>query len=102
MVGAGEGYEEAARRELAEELGVTGVSLELLGTTRFERPELRMHGRAYRAVHDGPFHFDDGEVLQTGWATVDELRVMLTERRFVPDSPAIFLPFLDGSRTRTL
>ena len=102
MVGAGEAYEEAARRELAEELGVSGVPLEALGTTRFEHPGLRLHGRVYRVVHDGPFHFDDGEVLQTAWATLDELRVMLNERRFVPDSPAIFLPFLDGSRTRTL
>ena len=101
VVAAGEGYHDAARRELAEELGVTGVPLEPLGVTRFENDDLRLHGRVYRVVHDGPFHFDDGEVLQVAWVTVAELRVLLTERRFVPDSPAIFLPHLEGQGTRS-
>jgi 8-oxo-dGTP pyrophosphatase MutT (NUDIX family) len=101
VVAAGEPYDEAARRELAEELGLTGVPLEPLGVTRFERAEgrddLRLHGRVYRVRHDGPFSFDDGEVLRTEWVTVDELLRLLGERDFVPDAPVVFLPHLPRS-----
>lgn len=97
VVAAGENYDEAAGRELAEELGVTGVPLEPLGPVRFESPGLRMVGRAYRVRHDGPFTFDDGEVLRTEWVTVAELARLLGEREFVPDAPEVFLPFLPSS-----
>ncbi len=105
VVGAGEPYDEAARRELAEELGVTGVPLEPLGVARFGhadgRDGLRLHGRVYRVRHDGPFSFDDGEVLQTEWVTVAELLRLLDERAFVPDAPQVFLPHLRASLPRT-
>lgn len=105
VVAAGEPYDVAARRELAEELGVTGVPLEPLGIARFERAEghddLRLHGRVYRVRHDGPFTFDDGEVLRTEWVTAEELTRLLAERDFVPDAPEIFLPFLPISLPRT-
>lgn len=101
VVGAGEAYDDAAERELAEELGVTGVPLEPLGPVRFASVDgLRLHGRAYRVRHDGPFSFDDGEVLRTEWVTVDELAALLAVRPFVPDAPALLLPFLASPRTR--
>ena len=101
VVAAGEEYDDAAQRELAEELGVRGVALEPLGAVRFEGGGLRLHGRAYLAVHDGPFTFDDGEVLRVEWIEADALAQVIAQRPFVPDSPRIFLPILATLRTRT-
>ena len=101
VVGAGESYDDAARRELAEELGVIGIALEPLGPVRLVGGGLRLHGRVYRAVHDGPFTFDDGEVLRVEWVEADALAQVIAERAFVPDSPEVFLPRLATLRTRT-
>ena len=101
VVGAGESYDDAAQRELAEELGVTGVALEPLGPVRFVGGGLRLHGRVYRAVHDGPFSFDDGEVLCVEWVDADVVEQVMAKRPFVPDSPEVFLPILATLRTRT-
>jgi 8-oxo-dGTP pyrophosphatase MutT (NUDIX family) len=101
VVAAGESYDDAAQRELAEELGVRGVVLEPLGVVRFEGSGLRLHGRAYFAVHDGPFTFDDGEVLRVEWVEADALAAVVAARPFVPDSPEVFLPKLATLRTRT-
>ncbi|HZX53347.1 MAG TPA: NUDIX domain-containing protein, partial [Ilumatobacteraceae bacterium] len=60
VVLAGETYEEAARRELAEELGVVDVELEYMGSGRFVDETIAELCRGYRVVHDGPFTFDDG------------------------------------------
>lgn len=97
VVAAGEAYDEAARRELAEELGVMGVPLEPLGPVRYHDERLRVIGRAYRVRSDGPFSFDDGEVLETEWVPVAALPGVLAAREFVPDSPQVFLPFLGPS-----
>ena len=102
VVAAGESYDDAAQRELAEELGVRDATLEPLGPVRFESDDgLRLHGRVYRTVHEGPFTFDDGEVLRVEWIEADAVAAVVAERPFVPDSPTIFLPILATLRTRT-
>ena len=63
VVAAGETYEVAARRELAEELGVAVCAPEPLGGGSYEDDHVRLIGRVYRVVHDGPFTFADGEVV---------------------------------------
>ena len=113
VVGAGERYDDAAVREVAEEIGVEVAldgrvaggrmlhRLEPLGAARFEQDELRVIGQVYRLVHDGPFTFADGEVIGAEWATIDELQRLIDvgERQFCADSLAIVLPLLGGSRT---
>ena len=76
VVAAGEGWDEAAARELAEEVGVVG--------------------RCYRIVHDGPFSFADGEVVHARFVTPDELADLRRQERFLPDSVALLLPLLPG------
>ena len=94
IVAAGETYEEAARRELAEELGIAGVELELLGQSRFVDGDVAELCRFYRLAHDGPFTFDDGEIVEVRWVTFAELDTMRAGHRFLPDSIAMLLPLL--------
>jgi ADP-ribose pyrophosphatase YjhB (NUDIX family) len=93
-VAAGEGYDDAALRELAEELGVE-ARLEPLGSGRFEDESVRELARAYRCVHDGPFTFTDGEIAEVRWVDRAGLAELMRSEQFVPDSIAVLLPLLD-------
>jgi 8-oxo-dGTP pyrophosphatase MutT (NUDIX family) len=93
VVAAGETYEEAARRELEEELGVEG-ELEFLGQSRYVDDDVAEMCRGYRLVHDGPFEFSDGEVREVRWVTFAELEGLRTTHSFLPDSIALLLPLL--------
>ena len=96
VVTAGETYDEAARRELAEELGVVGVEVDYLGHLHYVDEQLATLCRGYRVVHDGPFTFDDGEIVETRWVTFAELEAMRATHRFLPDSLALLIPLLEG------
>ena len=51
--------------------------------------------RCYAIVHDGPFRFDDGEVVEVRWVDRAGLDDLLASATFVPDSLALLLPLLD-------
>jgi 8-oxo-dGTP pyrophosphatase MutT (NUDIX family) len=94
VVGAGEPYDDAAARELAEEVGVTGVVPRPLGGGRYEDDDVALIGRCYEVVHDGPYSFADGEVVEAELVALDDLPRLLGERQFLPDSIALLLPLL--------
>lgn len=96
VVLAGETYEQAAWRELAEELGVEDVALEVIGSGRFVDDHVAELCRGYRVVHDGPFTFDDGEVIEARWVTFAELAEMRSTNEFLPDSITLLLPMLQA------
>ncbi len=95
VVAAGEGYGDAARRELAEELGVDVMSMQALGEGRFRDDAVVLIGKGFRTVHDGPFRFTDGEIAEVRWVTWDELDELRRDCPFVPDSIALLLPLID-------
>lgn len=97
VVAAGETYEDAARRELAEELGVLAKNWVVLGDGNFVDDSVSVIGRGYLVVHDGPFHFTDGEIAEVRWVDREELDDLLATESFVPDNVALLLPLL---RTR--
>jgi isopentenyldiphosphate isomerase len=94
VVRAGEDYDEAVGRELAEEIGISGP-VEPLGAGWYEDDHVRLHGRVYRVVHDGPFRFADGEVVEACFVDRAELDARVRRDRFLPDSRALVGPFLD-------
>lgn len=94
VVAAGETYEDAARRELAEELGVHVGEMECLGEGRFADEAVALIGRGYRCVHDGPFAFTDGEIAEVRWVDRAALDALMATERFVPDNVALLLPLL--------
>jgi isopentenyldiphosphate isomerase len=92
MVGAGETYEAAAARELAEELGVDGTALVPAFQERYEGPEERSWSVVYEVRWDGEVRIDPVEVAWGGWLSPAELDRRLTEAewRFCPDSREIW------------
>ncbi len=94
VVASGESYDDAATRELAEEIGVRDVVPDLLGSARYADDQVALVCHCYRVRHDGPFTFDDGEVVEARWASQPELGKLLREQRFLPDSLAVLLPLL--------
>lgn len=92
VVDPGESPEQTAVRELAEELGVTGVALSPIARAVWDgswsgKP-LRCHLFAFEASYDGPIRHQASEIVDGWWWTEAELRVHLEDPSwaFVPDS----------------
>jgi isopentenyldiphosphate isomerase len=94
VVAAGETYDNAARRELAEELGIRVDALEPLGEGRFRDESVALIGRGYRCTHDGPFTFTDGEIAEVRWVDRTGLAELMRTESFVPDNATLLLPLL--------
>jgi 8-oxo-dGTP pyrophosphatase MutT (NUDIX family) len=90
---AGESWDDSARRELREELGID-APIEHLGWGAWEGDGASLVGHVYVACSDGPFTFDDGEVVQARFVDLAELDRLLATERFCPDSVALALPQL--------
>ena len=54
VVGAEETDDENARRELEEELGISGVELKCIESKAFSDKDNRVWGNLYSIVYDGP------------------------------------------------
>lgn len=94
VVSSGESYAVAAVRELAEEVGVTGVEPVEIGGGPYTDDDVALVGRCFRVVADGPFTFADGEVIHAEWVALDDLDALIAARSFLPDSVALLLPLL--------
>lgn len=95
VVSAGEDSDLAARRELAEELGIDGVAPAFVTEGRHEDAHARELCRVYRVVHDGPYRFDDGEVTEARLVDRVGLERLLAAERVLPGSVAMLLPLVD-------
>jgi 8-oxo-dGTP pyrophosphatase MutT (NUDIX family) len=92
VVGAGESWDDAARRELLEELGIDAVPT-FVGDGSWEADDAAVVTHIYIVEHAGPFHFDDGEVVAARFVTRTELDQLLATDRFCPDSLELALPY---------
>jgi isopentenyldiphosphate isomerase len=102
VVAAGEPYDVAARRELAEEVGIDHPTWPVtpIGSGAYEDDDVSLIGRCYAVTWDGPLHFADGEVAEARLVNRAEFEVLRREYRFLPDSLALvgghIERFLDG------
>lgn len=94
VVGSGETYDEAAVRELAEEIGVVDAVPTPIGGGTFGDEHYELIGRCYHVVSDGPFVFADGEVIGARWVDDGELQQLLREADVLSDSVALLLHHL--------
>lgn len=86
---AGEEPYDAAVREAEEELGVSGVALTSLGEGDYADEHTDYHSFCFTCVYDGPITWQVEEVAWGAWVTVAQLRTMVRERAFVPDTVAL-------------
>jgi isopentenyldiphosphate isomerase len=95
VVAPGEAWESAAARELVEETGVV-AELGYLGEDTYADDDVRELARIYHARSEGPFSFDDGEIVEAAWVPLDQVRQWLEGRPVCPDGVALVLPRLDA------
>ncbi|MCF7531906.1 NUDIX hydrolase [Pseudomonas petrae] len=96
MVQADESYELSAARELAEELGVSGVQLAAHERFFFDQPDNRLWCAVFSAVWDGPLELQPEEVLEARFLGIDQVLRETTEKSYCPDSLAALKRYLEG------
>jgi len=98
VVAVGETYEDAARRELEEEVGISAGSIEFLCDGEYHDDSVHLVGRCFIVRSNGPFLHRDGEVEETRLVTPRQFALIRTEKQFLPDSLALILPHLSSFR----
>ena len=91
VVAAGEDPYDAAVRELAEELGVTGAELQPIGTAHYGDDHTDHWGHLFTATWDGPVRLQPDEVAWGDWWSVDRLVAALDAEpdAWMPDTAAL-------------
>jgi len=89
---AGELFDDAARREAREELGVA-LEVEALFPVQYADTRIVVHGMAYRAVHDGPFRLQPEEIVRGEFVPLAALDARIAREPFCPDGLAVLAEF---------
>ena len=89
---AGETPDQSAAREVAEELGVSGVPIDRVGTGEYSDDRTRFWAHLYTVTWDGEVRHQPEEVAWGAWWTPRALadRVAADPDRFMPDSVALW------------
>ncbi|NOT56254.1 MAG: NUDIX hydrolase YfcD [Deltaproteobacteria bacterium] len=85
VVLAGESYEESARRELEEEMGIRQVPLTRLSDFYFADERTQVWGAAFSCVYEGPLSLQAEEVESVSLMTMDEIFHRARTEQFTPD-----------------
>ncbi|MCU1723965.1 NUDIX hydrolase [Pseudomonas sp. 5P_5.1_Bac1] len=88
MVAAGEEYADSAARELAEELGVSGVELRAHDHFFFDQPGNRLWCSVFSAVWDGPLQLQPEEVSEARFVNLEVIHEESRHLPYCPDSLA--------------
>jgi len=78
----GETYEQAANRELNEDLGVD-IKLTKILETPYDHYKMRKFLEIFRGISEGPFKFNPEEVAGGRWFSVADVRDMVKKNQLV-------------------
>jgi isopentenyldiphosphate isomerase len=84
VLSAGEDFDDGARRELKEELGVD-ADLERLFPVDYADSRTVAKAMAYRVIHDGPFQYQPEEVVRGEFVSLQEVDARISQDKFCPD-----------------
>ncbi|WP_405064666.1 NUDIX domain-containing protein [Kribbella sp. NBC_01505] len=100
VVAAGEDPYDAVVRELAEELGISGVDLVKLPEGDYADDATTYHAYLYSCVWDGPIQHQPSEVAWGAWMSPAELIAKLDDPSWpvMPDTAALVGPLVRSFR----
>jgi isopentenyldiphosphate isomerase len=101
VVAAGEDYDTAARRELAEEIGAAGAVMQPLFAVRYEDASTKLVGQAFLACWDGPITLQSTEVTAGSFVDLAEAERIMRDERCCPDGVGVLRRYLDEAATTT-
>jgi isopentenyldiphosphate isomerase len=101
-VGFGQSYEEAARREAEEELGIVPGSLEFLYTSRIRNEVESENIHTYLHLSEGPFRPEPGEIDELRFWSRAEIDQALGRGVFTPNFEEEYALFLACPRAGLL
>ena len=84
VVQADETYEESAKRELKEELGIT-AALNFLFDNYYVNENNKVWGHIFSCVHDGPFILQEDEVESGEFMNIQDILSADNNKKFTPD-----------------
>jgi NADH pyrophosphatase NudC (nudix superfamily) len=95
VVEAGETYDAAAQREVAEEIGVLNPDLRCIMPFRFEDDANQVNGMVYSCSHDGAMTLQPDEIVSGEWLDLDEVLDRTAQKPFCPDGLEALFRYLD-------
>jgi isopentenyldiphosphate isomerase len=81
----GETILQALAREVQEEIGITDFTPEHVETYRYDSTRESEMVHVYKTTYDGPFYWNDGEVMDGRFWSVDELRSAVGKNILTPN-----------------
>jgi isopentenyldiphosphate isomerase len=81
----GESYEESAKRELREELGISGAKLRPLFDQYYEDADNRVWGRIFACTSNGPFTLQEEEIDYGRFIALSEIEQLNQVEPVTPD-----------------
>src|SRR4030042_2378939 len=87
---SGESYDEAAIREVQEEMGIKNPKLKFLFKIKIESDTNRVIESAYLCVYDGKIRVQGEEIEKGSFMTIDKLKELMNKEKFCPEAPMVF------------
>jgi len=94
VVLADESYDESARRELEEELGIRDTTLTSHFTFFYEEGRNQVWGRVYSCIYDGELTLQEEEIESGFFAVPDAVLALSVKESFTPDGIYVLKRYL--------
>jgi len=93
VLATGESFDAAARREVAEELGLD-VDPDGLFPFHYSDASTAVQGMVYRVAHDGPFQLQPEEIVRGEFVPPQDVAGRAAQEPFCPDALSVFMEYM--------